>query len=152
MVGDKVLWSPECQWWPPPPLRQNSPFAAQLKIAFRRFLFTRGISWGYYMAAQRHKISLEVLKNMSRVSAPFELLYGEFKVTKCCIKTFCLCWLIRSKISVMCCVTFSNVLYVFGSFMNTQLGHVYISACLHLSYWDHKICWKVITIRLFSIF
>ena len=39
MVGDKVLWSPECQWLPPPPLKKNSPFAAQLKIAFRRFLF-----------------------------------------------------------------------------------------------------------------
>ena len=28
------------------------------------------------------------------------------------------------------CVTFSNVLYVFGLFMNNQLGHVYISASL----------------------
>ena len=34
------------------------------------------------MAAQRHEISLRVLKNISRVSAPFELSYDEFKVTK----------------------------------------------------------------------
>ena len=43
------------------------------------------------MAAQRHEISLRVLKNIARVSAPFELFYDEFKVTKCCTKTFCLC-------------------------------------------------------------
>ena len=36
------------------------------------------------MAAQRHEISLRVLKNISRVSAPFELSYDEFEVTKCC--------------------------------------------------------------------
>ena len=30
---------------------------------------------GYYMATQRHEISLRVLKNISRVSAPFELFY-----------------------------------------------------------------------------
>ena len=48
------------------------------------------------MAAQRHKISLRVLKNISRVSAPFELLYDELKVTKCCTKTFCLCWVLRA--------------------------------------------------------
>ena len=29
------------------------------------------------MAAQRHEISLRVLKNISRVSAPFELFYDE---------------------------------------------------------------------------
>ena len=29
------------------------------------------------MAAQRHEISLRVLKNISRVSAPFELSYDE---------------------------------------------------------------------------
>ena len=40
------------------------------------------------MAAQRHEISLRVLKNISRVSAPFELFYDE--VTRCCTKTFCL--------------------------------------------------------------
>ena len=40
------------------------------------------------MAAQRHEISLRVLKNISRVSPPFELFYDEFKVTKCCTKTF----------------------------------------------------------------
>ena len=34
------------------------------------------------MATQRHKISLRVLKNISKVSAPFELFYDEFKVTK----------------------------------------------------------------------
>ena len=43
------------------------------------------------MAAQRHKISLRVLKNILRVNAPFELFYDEFKVTKCHTKTFCLC-------------------------------------------------------------
>ena len=40
------------------------------------------------MAAQRHEISLRVLKNISRVSPPFELFYDEFKVTKCCTNTF----------------------------------------------------------------
>ena len=34
------------------------------------------------MAAQRHEISLRVLKNISRVSAPFKLFYDEFKVKK----------------------------------------------------------------------
>ena len=29
------------------------------------------------MAAQRHEISLRVLKNISRVSPPFELFYDE---------------------------------------------------------------------------
>ena len=43
------------------------------------------------MAAQRHEISLRVLKNISLVSAPFELFYDEFKVIKCCTKTFFLC-------------------------------------------------------------
>ena len=43
------------------------------------------------MAVQRHEISLRVLKNISRVSAPFEHSYDEFKVTKCCTKTFFLC-------------------------------------------------------------
>ena len=43
------------------------------------------------MAAQRHEISLRVLKNIPRVSAPFEQFYDEFKVTKCCTKTYCLC-------------------------------------------------------------
>ena len=42
------------------------------------------------MAEQRHEISLRVLKNISRVSAPFKLFYDEFKFTKCCTKTFCL--------------------------------------------------------------
>ena len=68
-------------------------------------LFSRGINGGYYMAMQRHEISLRVLKNISRVSAPFELSYDEFKVTKCCTKTFCLCWVLRSKIAVICYVT-----------------------------------------------
>ena len=35
------------------------------------------------MAAQRHEISLRVLKNTLRVSASFELFYDEFIVTKC---------------------------------------------------------------------
>ena len=65
------------------------------------------------MAAQGNEISLRVLKNISRVSAPFELFYNEFKVTKFCTKTFCLCGMLPSKIAFMCCVTFSNVLYVF---------------------------------------
>ena len=43
------------------------------------------------MAAQRYEISLRVLENISRVIAPFELSYGEFKVTKCCTKTFSFC-------------------------------------------------------------
>ena len=51
-------------------------------------LFARGINGGYYVAAQRHEISLRVLKNISRVSAPFELSYDEFKVTKCWTETF----------------------------------------------------------------
>ena len=34
------------------------------------------------MAAQRHEISLRVLKNISRVSPPFKLFYDEFKVSK----------------------------------------------------------------------
>ena len=34
------------------------------------------------MAALRREISLRVLKNISLVSAPFELSYDEFKVTK----------------------------------------------------------------------
>ena len=40
------------------------------------------------MAAERHEISLRVLKNISRVSPPFELFYDEFKVTKRCTKIF----------------------------------------------------------------
>ena len=51
-------------------------------------LFTRGINGGYYVAAQRHEIALRVLKNISRVSAPFELSYDEFKATKCWTETF----------------------------------------------------------------
>ena len=43
------------------------------------------------MAEPRHEISLRVLKNISRVSARFKLLNDEFKVTKCCTKTFYLC-------------------------------------------------------------
>ena len=70
------------------------------------------------MAAQRHEVSLRVLKNISRMRAPFELFYDEFKVKKCCTKAFYLCWMLRSKIAVIHCVTFSNVLYGFGSFMN----------------------------------
>jgi len=69
------------------------------------------------MATQRHEISLRVLKNISRVSVPFELFYDECNVT-CCPKTFCLCWVLHSKIAFMRCVTFSNVLSVFRLAMN----------------------------------
>ena len=44
--------------------------------------FTREINRGYYMAVQRHEISLRVLKNTSWVSTPFELFYDELKVAK----------------------------------------------------------------------
>ena len=74
------------------------------------------------MAAQRHEISLRVLINISGVSPPFELFYDEFKVTKCCTKTFCLCWVLRSIVAFMRCVTFSNVLYVFGLFMKNYIS------------------------------
>ena len=57
-----------------------------LRDILRSLQVTRGINRGYYVAAQRHEISLRVLKNISRVSAPFELFYDEFKVTKCCAK------------------------------------------------------------------
>ena len=67
------------------------------------------------MAAQGYEISLRMLKNISRVSASFKLCYDEFKVTKCCTKTFGLCLVLRYKIAFM---RFSNVLYVFGVFMN----------------------------------
>ena len=70
------------------------------------------------MSTQSYEISLLVLKSISRVRAPFELFYDEFKVTKGCTKTFCLCSVLRSKIAFMRCVTFSNVLYVFGLFKN----------------------------------
>ena len=74
------------------------------------------------MAAQRHELSLRVLENISRVSSspPFELFYDEFEVIKCCTKTFCLCRVLRSKTAFMRCVTFSNVLCVFGLFMNNE--------------------------------
>ena len=89
-----------------------------VRTAWFFLILTRGINRGYYLAAQRHEISLRVLENISRVSPPFELFYDEFKVTKCCIKTFCLCWVLRGKIAFMRCVTFSHVLNVFGLFMN----------------------------------
>ena len=89
-----------------------------VRTAWFFLILTRGINRGYYLAAQRHEISLRVLENISRVSPPFELFYDEFKVTKCCTKTFCLCWVLRSKIAFMRCVTFSNVLYAFGLYMN----------------------------------
>ena len=38
MVGDKVIWWPECAQ-PPPPLRKKSPLGSPVKIAFWRFLF-----------------------------------------------------------------------------------------------------------------
>ena len=43
------------------------------------------------MAEQRHEISLRGLKNISRENASIKLSYDEFKFTKCCTKTFCLC-------------------------------------------------------------
>ena len=58
------------------------------------------------MAARRHEISLRVLKNISRVSAPFELFYDKFKVTKCCTKTFVFVECYVVKIALMHCVTF----------------------------------------------
>ena len=50
--------------------------------------------------------SLRVSKNISLVSAPFELFYDEFKVKKCCTQTFCLCWVLRIKAAFMRCVNF----------------------------------------------
>ena len=65
------------------------------------------------MAAQRHEISLQVLKNISRVRPPFELFYDEF-IQKAAQRHFVFveCY------AFMRCVTFSNVHYVFGLFMN----------------------------------
>ena len=106
------------------------------------------------MAAQRHEISLRVLKNILRVSAPFELFYDELKVTKCCTKTFCLCWLLRSKIAFMRCETFSNVLYVFYIIHEELIRaslHFSMSQQICISNWNHKICRKATTFRLFSI-
>ena len=40
------------------------------------------------MAAQRHGISLRVLKNISRVSPPFELFYDELKLQNAAKKHF----------------------------------------------------------------
>ena len=83
------------------------------------------------MAAHRHEISLQVLKNISRA-----LLSNCFKVTKCCTKTFCLGWVLRSKIAFMRCLTFSNVLYVFVYYF--ELGHVYreeINLCRSPTLW-----------------
>ena len=58
------------------------------------------------MATQRHEISLRVLKNISRVSVPFELFYDEFKVTECCTKTFFVeCYVVK----LLLRVTFSNL-------------------------------------------
>ena len=54
------------------------------------------------MATQRHKISLRVLKNISKVSAPFELFYDEFKVTKTLYKDV----LFLLSIAAMRCVNF----------------------------------------------
>ena len=43
------------------------------------------------MSAETRNFSSRVEKLISRVSAPFELSYDEFKVIKCFIKTFFLC-------------------------------------------------------------
>ena len=57
-------------------------------------LFTRGINGGYYMAAQRHEISLRVVKNISRLSAPFEqsFVFVECHVVKL---LSCVLWPLR---------------------------------------------------------
>ena len=75
------------------------------------------------MAAQRHKISLRVLKNISRVSVPFELFCDEFKVTKMLHRRF-----------VFACL------------------HFRMSQKICISYWNQKVCRKATTIRLFSNF
>ena len=68
------------------------------------------------MAAQGHEISLRMLKNISQVSPPFELLYDEFKLQNAAQRHFV--FVECCKIAFMRCVTFSNVLYFFGLFMN----------------------------------
>ena len=65
-------------------------------------------------------------------------------------ETFCLCWVLRSKIALMRCVTFSNVLHVFGLFMiflHFSMGQQICIRC-----WNHKICRKATTVGVFSIF
>ena len=42
-----------------------------VRTAWFFLILTRGINRGYYLAAQRHEISLRVLENISRVSPPF---------------------------------------------------------------------------------
>ena len=54
------------------------------------------------MAAQRHEVSLRVLKNISQVSAPFELFYDELKVTKCCTDVLSL--LVYNVVKLLSCV------------------------------------------------
>ena len=48
----------------------------------------------------------------------WSLLISTLQYTIGCTKTFCLCWVLHSKIAFMRCMTFSNILYVFGIFMN----------------------------------
>ena len=90
------------------------------------------------MAGQREEISLRVLKNISGVSAPFELLQNAAQrrfvfVESYIVKSLsCVAWLSR---------TFS-----------TFLNHFSISQQICISYWNRKICHKATTICLFSIF
>ena len=74
------------------------------------------------MAGQREEVSLRVLKNVSGVSAPFELLQNAAQRRFVSVECY------KVNFTVMRCMTFSNVFYIFGSFMNNKFGHVYISA------------------------
>ena len=49
------------------------------------------------MAAQRHEISLRVLTNISRVSAPFEQFYDELKLQNAAQRRFVFveCYLVK---------------------------------------------------------
>ena len=71
------------------------------------------------MAAQRHEISLRVLKNISRVSPPFELFMMNLKLQNAAQRHFV--FVERYVVKLLSrCVTFSNVLFncVFGLFIN----------------------------------
>ena len=65
----------------------------------------------------------------------FRTVFDEFKVTKCCTKTFCPCLVLRSKIAFMRCVTFSNVLYVFG------LGSISETICTEMLVFGKQASW-----------
>ena len=103
------------------------------------------------MATQRHKFLFECWKTLTseRSFLVSNCFMMNLKLQKCSIKTFSLCWVLRSKTAVMHCVTFSNVLYVFRSFMNNRLGHVYISPWVSrfALVTEIKICWEAISLR-----